>query len=521
MSIIVSGISLPIFEDVNIAYRNAARICGVSLNEVVAREFKCSADARGHMPKFVRSIELDGIENEADIVKKIDRPNVKLHSHIDLESLVSNLPPSSARPIVVGFGPSGMFAALTLALRGMAPIVLERGECLEERDGSVDIFYRQRRLNIDSNIQFGEGGAGAYSDGKLTTRINDPYCEAVLDAFVKNGAPSDILRNAKPHIGTDVLKPVVVNIRKQIERLGGRVLFKTRVDGLLLRAGRVIGVMTNNGDFESDAVILAIGHSARDTAQILLDLGVEIHPKPFSMGVRIEHLQEDLDRSMYGKYAGNPLLPSAEYQLSYRNGERACYSFCMCPGGSVVAAASEYGRVVTNGMSRHARDGRNANAALAVPVSVESFPGGVLGGIDLARGVEAAAFLAGGSDYTAPAQLVRDLLEGKPSRCGGRIKPTFPMGVRWGSLEGVLPDGFTDSLREGLLSFAKSIRCFGDGDAVMTAPETRTSSPIRIPRNTDFSSLTYSGLYPCGDGAGYAGGIMSAAVDGIRIAMSL
>lgn len=521
MSIIVTGITLPIEESIDTAYRNAAKICGVSLNNVIAREYKISVDARGRRPKFVRSVELDGIENEKRLAEALNRPDVRLHERISLSELAGKTAASSRRPAVVGFGPAGMFAALTLAMRGMRPVVIERGEQLEKRDVSVAEFENGGRLDPESNIQFGEGGAGAYSDGKLTTRINDPYCEAVLQTFIDFGAPEEIMRSAKPHIGTDLLKPVVTRIRKRIEELGGRLLFSTKATGVLTARGRICGVRTDRGDIETDALILAPGHSARDTMERLLMDGIELLPKPFSMGVRIEHLQEALDASMYGAYAGNPLLPPAEYQLSFRQGEHACYSFCMCPGGSVVAAASEAGGVVTNGMSRHARNGKNANAALAVPVPTEAFPEGPLGGIDAARAAERRAFALGGGDYTAPAQLVKDLLAGRPSNACGAVRPTYPRGVRFGAVGEALPAGAEASLKAALEYFPRLISCFGDGDAVLTAPETRTSSPVRIPRNEGYESVSVGGLYPCGEGAGYAGGIMSAAVDGMRIALGL
>jgi uncharacterized FAD-dependent dehydrogenase len=427
------------------------------------------------------------------------------------------------RPVVVGFGPCGLFAGLVLAEMGFRPIVLERGKKVRER--TVDTFglWRQGRLDPESNVQFGEGGAGTFSDGKLYSQIKDPlhHGRKVLTEFVEAGAPPEILFVSKPHIGTFRLVKMVESLRAKIESLGGEIRFQSRVEDLVIEEGRVRGLILAGGErLAADRVVLAVGHSARDTFRMLLDRGVYVEAKPFSIGFRVEHPQSLIDRCRFGAQAGNPLLGAADYKLVHhcRNG-RSVYSFCMCPGGTVVAAASEPGRVVTNGMSQYSRDERNANSGIVVGITPEEdYPGGPLAGIDFQRRWEERAFELGGGAYEAPGQLVGDFLAGRPSKDFGSVLPSYRPGVRLGDLSSCLPDYAIAAIREALPAFDRQIRGFAMHDALLTAVETRTSSPVRIKRDEDFQSLNTKGLYPAGEGAGYAGGILSAAVDGIKAA---
>lgn len=433
--------------------------------------------------------------------------------------------PLQQRPVVVGFGPAGMFAALILAQAGQRPIVLERGSCVEQRQKQVAAFWNEGVLNSECNVQFGEGGAGTFSDGKLNTGTKDPRIRKVLEEFVGAGAPPEILYEAKPHIGTDRLPGTVKGIREQILSLGGEILFNTRMTALLQKNGHIIGIEVygpsgSTGRLETSHVILAVGHSARDTFEELFHSGVPMQPKPFAVGARIEHPQSLIDAAQYGQFAGHPALGAADYKLAVhlKNG-RGVYTFCMCPGGQVVAAASESGRLVTNGMSRYARDGQNANAALLVGVGPEDFGAeGPLAGMAFQRKLEEAAFRLGGKKYRAPAQRVEDFLAHRPSSQFGDVRPTYRPGVTPCSLDECLPPVITDSIREGIRQMDTRLRGFALPDAVLTAVESRSSSPVRILRGEDGQSPTLAGLYPCGEGAGYAGGIVSAAVDGIKCA---
>jgi uncharacterized FAD-dependent dehydrogenase len=428
------------------------------------------------------------------------------------------------RPLVVGFGPCGLFAALLLAQMGFRPIVLERGRPVRRRTADTWALWRKKILTPESNVQFGEGGAGLFSDGKLYSQIKDPrfYGRKVMQEFVRAGAPEEILYVSKPHIGTFRLAGVVSEMREQIVALGGEVRFECKVADLAIEQGRIEGVVLANGEqVPGRHVVLAPGHSARDTFRVLLRRGVFIEPKPFSLGFRIEHPQSLIDRARLGKYAGHPELGAADYKLVHhaRNG-RAVYSFCMCPGGTVVAATSELDRVVTNGMSQYSRNERNANAGIVVGISpAEDFPGGALAGVELQERLESGAFELGGGDYCAPGQLVGDFLRGQRSCALGEIEPSYKPGVRLGDLAPALPGYAIEAIREALPEFARQIRGFDRADAVLTGIETRTSSPVRITRNPDsLQSLNVEGLFPGGEGAGYAGGILSAGVDGIRIA---
>jgi len=431
------------------------------------------------------------------------------------------------RPVVIGFGPCGLFAALLLAQMGFKPIVLERGRDVRRRTQDTWALWRKKKLTPESNVQFGEGGAGLFSDGKLYSQIKDPkfYGRKVMQEFVRAGAPAEILYVSKPHIGTFRLTGVVSAMRREIIALGGDIRFESQVTDLLLDAGRIEGVVLADGEvLESRHVVLALGHSSRDTFRMLLRRGVHIEPKPFAIGFRIEHPQSMIDRARLGPYAGHPALGAADYKLVHHasNG-RAVYSFCMCPGGTVVAATSEPGHVVTNGMSQYSRKERNANAGIVVGITPEQdFPGGPLAGVELQERLESLAFELGGRDYCAPGQLVGDFIRGGPSTAFGAVLPSYKPGVKLGDLAPTLPAYAIDAIREALPAFGRQIRGFDRDDAVLTGVETRTSSPVRITRDdVTLQSLNVRGLYPAGEGAGYAGGILSAGVDGIRVAEAL
>ncbi len=419
-----------------------------------------------------------------------------------------------ARPVVAGFGPAGMFCALLLAERGYRPLVLERGAAMEERVAAVERFWESGSFDPDANVQFGEGGAGTFSDGKLTTRISDPRCRWVLETLVRFGAPEDILVSAKPHIGTDLLRGVVRRLRDTVIAAGGEVRFRCPVQAVSLRDGAVRSVTTPQGEIPSPLLVCALGHSARDSFAMLHALGIRMEAKPFSAGVRIEHRQADVDRALYGKNAGHPLLPPGEYQLSYREGERGVYTFCMCPGGVVVPAASADGETVVNGMSVRARDGKNANAALVVGVGPGDFGEGPLDGMRFQERLERAAFRDG---FSAPVQTAGRFLKGEAGAVFGNVRPTYARGVYAADLESILPPPVCQWLRTGLRRFGQRQRGFDSEDTVLTGVETRTSSPVRILRGESLEA-SVAGLYPCGEGAGYAGGIVSAAVDGVRVA---
>ena len=498
----------------------AARLLKISPSKIrQLRLVRRSVDARKKPDvKIVYTVDVavEGSENKILKQSGCKRAALAPTDRYRLPKVVKDL---EKRPVVVGFGPAGMFAALVLALTGQKPIVLERGEDAASRHAKVERFFATGELDVSSNVQFGEGGAGTFSDGKLNTGVNNPRIGWILEQMVAAGAREDILFDAKPHVGTDVLLTVVQNIRRRIIDLGGEVRFNTQVVGLRTENGALTGLETTAGPIDCDRAILAIGHSARDTFQMLLDSGIPMEPKPFSMGVRIEHPQTLINKAQYG--AENAPLPPADYKLVRHLEDETVYTFCMCPGGYVVAAASETGRVVTNGMSNADRDGENANSALLVTLNPADFPyEGPLGGVQWQRQIEEAAFRAGGSNYRAPAQTVGDFLAGRPSVGPGAVEPTYRPGVTWCDLRQVLPEKITGALSRAIPALDRNLSGFADPDAVLTAPETRSSSPVRILRD-DCRQSTLRGLYPTGEGAGYAGGIMSAAIDGMLSAEAL
>lgn len=523
MAIVVSQIKTSPDQPKEHAVRKAVTALKLSKSEIkTAKLYKTSVDAR-HEIMFVSSvyIELANVEKERRIAER--ESNVKLFERKEL-SVVPGDKPLDGGIVIAGFGPAGMFCALTLCEFGYKPIVLERGAAMDERVTAVDRYQKCGVLDPQTNVQFGEGGAGTFSDGKLTTRINDPLCSRVLEKLCEFGAPKDILTNAKPHIGTDKLRGVVKNLRQRVIELGGEVRFLSTLEDVRIGGGRLRSVCVNGIDIDCGALVLAIGHSAHDTFGMLLKNGIEIVPKPFSVGARIEHLQSDIDKALYGKYAGHPSLPPAEYALSYRENERGVYTFCMCPGGYVVASASSDGSIVTNGMSYFDRSGDNANSAVLVSVSSEDFGSEPLSGVDFIRRLESKAFELGarhGVNGSAPAMMTREFLCGKSAFSLGRVMPTYPLGVQPCDLKTLFPDFVSDYLIKGIRQFERKIRGFSDSGSILTAVESRTSSPVRIPRNDSGEALSCENLYPCGEGAGYAGGIMSAAVDGIKIAVKI
>ena len=500
---------------------------GISAEQLITYTiFRQGFDARKRNAiLLVYTIDVETANEQAILNRLQDDPHISLTPDSTYRFVTQAPKDQAQRPVIIGTGPCGLFAGLILAQMGFRPIILERGKEVRERTKDTFGLWRKGRFNPESNVQFGEGGAGTFSDGKLHTQIKDPnhYGRKVLTELVKAGAPPEILHVSKPHIGTFKLVTVVEQLRATIELLGGEIRFQSRVDDIIIDNGQVCGVVLANGEtINTNHVLLAVGHSARDTFKMLYERGVYIEAKPFSIGFRIEHPQSLIDTCRWGGNAGHPLLGAADYKLVHHcsNG-RSVYSFCMCPGGTVVAATSEAGHVVTNGMSQYSRNERNANSGIVVGVTPDDYPGHPLAGIDFQCRLEANAFKLGGETYEAPGQLVGDFLVQRPSSALGTVHPSYTPGIHLCDLSSALPDYAIAAIREAIPAFDKKIKGFAMNDAVLTGVETRTSSPIRIKRNEHYQSLNIKGLYPAGEGAGYAGGILSAAVDGIKVAEAL
>lgn len=522
MPIRINNIILGIEEEIERLKEKTAK--KLKINEKNISGFKIlreSIDARKKRDiKFNYTVEIN-CENEEKLVKKLNSKDVILEETRWDGKITSGNEKLKERPIIIGMGPAGLFSSLMLAENGYKPIVIERGEAIEERDKKVKLFWQNKILDLNSNVQFGEGGAGAYSDGKLTTRIKDSRCDYILDRFYKFGAPEEIIYSGKPHIGTDILKNVVVNIRKEIIRLGGEVRFNSILKDINFENGRISSIRVNDQIISCQNLILAIGHSSRDTYEMLYKKNIAMEFKPFAVGFRIEHPQRMIDESQYGAFAGHKRLKAADYKLTYtsKNYNKGVYSFCMCPGGVVVNASSEENSVAVNGMSYYKRDGVNANSAIVTSISSDDIDVlSPLSGMEFQRDMEKRAFIAGGGGYLVPVQLLGDFMEGRPSSGIGQINPSVTSGYNLTDLSKCFPENVKKALEEGINDFGRKIKEFDRFDAVLSGVETRTSAPLRIIRKDSLESLFLSGLYPCGEGAGYAGGIVSAAVDGIKCA---
>ena len=508
--------------------REKMKRAGINTSTLHFRLYKKSIDARNKQDiRFECAVLAEGdfLEKTLD-PKKLAKADARILNE-EAPQIVFGKHAISASPLVVGMGPAGLFAALLLAQNGYTPILIDRGGSIAERTVAVERFRNEGVLNTESNVQFGAGGAGTFSDGKLITRINDPLCNYVLNTLVTFGAPDDICVKAKPHIGTDILRVVVDNILHEIERLGGQVVYHCRMDEIRECTDETLSVKTTKGEILAGALLLAPGHSARDTYRYLIQENFAVEAKPMSVGVRVEHLQSEIDKALYGNFAGHPNLGPAEYALSDTKGARGVYTFCMCPGGEVVAAASEEEGLVVNGMSYHSRNNPNANSAVAVSIRCDDYEkeegSTPLGAIAFQRRIERAAFCAGGMNYYAPVMTMQDFLDGTNTRTHGRVLPSYRDGkVKDADFSQIFPIFVTDALRYGFRSFGQKIKGFDSPDTMLTAAETRTSAPVRILRNKEtMTAVGHPLIYPCGEGAGYAGGITSAAVDGLRAAMAL
>lgn len=495
----------------------------LKISEKELKHFKISKKSIDARKKddicLVYSVDAD-VHNETGLLRRADSKIITTAPDMAYKMVQHGSEKLTARPVIVGMGPAGLFAGLMLSRYGYRPILVERGEDVDSRVQKIKRFWNEGALDTESNVQFGEGGAGTFSDGKLTTLINDKRCAVVLEEFVKAGAPKEILYHYRPHIGTDLLRNIVKNIRHEIIANGGEVRFKTKVTDIIIKNGIIHAVRLNDTEtLRCGVVLLALGHSARDTFEMLKRQGVNISPKSFSVGVRIEHPQKVINIAQYGDAADHPMLGAADYKLAYHSkNQRSAYTFCMCPGGYVVAAASEYNGVVTNGMSEYKRDGKNANAALLVGVTPSDFMSDdPLAGIEFQRKWERLAFKLGGENYMAPAQLTEDFLNDRKSTGFGSVTPTYKPGVALSELKSCLPEYVIETMKEAILYFDTKLKGFALPDSVLTGVETRSSSPVRINRDEKFTS-NIDGLYPVGEGAGYAGGIMSSAVDGIKTA---
>lgn len=525
MAIRINNLSLDIEENIELLHKKASKKLGLSEKHI--KDFKIikeSIDARKkNNIKFNYCVDVY-CEDEEKLVSKLKDKDIKFEDNKYEEDIIFGDKTLEHRPVVIGMGPAGLFAGLTLARKGYKPLIIERGQKVEERTEFVEKFWEKGILNVESNVQFGEGGAGTFSDGKLTTRIKDRRCDFILEELVAAGAPEEIIYKGKPHIGTDILKVVVKNIRKEIISLGGEILFNSKLEKINSREGKLYSIIVNGNEIPCETMILAIGHSSRDTYTMLYNSEVKMEKKPFAIGVRVEHKQSLIDENQYGKYAAHPRLKAADYRLAYSSKglNRSVYSFCMCPGGEVVGAASEENRLVVNGMSYYKRDKDNANSAIVVSVGPDDFEGNSpLSGMEFQRYYESKAFNLGGGGYIAPVQLVEDFLQDKVGKSFKDVIPSYRPGTEFRDMTQCLPTYVSQALKEGFLDFDNKIKGFASGGAIMTGIETRTSAPLRIERNEKLQSVSLEGLYPAGEGAGYAGGIVSAGVDGIKVAESI
>lgn len=524
----INSIKLSLDESENLLKAKSAKLLGIDAKHILrVKIIKKSLDARKKENIFYTycvDVETDIDENK--ILAKKGLKNVSVSSEYKYE-IIKAINKPTKKPVVVGFGPAGMFAGLILARAGLEPIILERGACIEKRQKAIDNFWTNAILDENSNVQFGEGGAGTFSDGKLTTGIKDKRCKLVLELLYEHGAPEEVLYLSKPHIGTDNLPKIVKSIREEIITLGGTVHFESKLTDIIIENGKLCAIeYTHNGKKEvinTSDIILATGHSARDTFRMIYSKNILMERKPFAIGARIEHLQKNINIAQFGKFFDHKKVPSAEYKLvSHFDGFKSAYTFCMCPGGEVVGAASESGGVVVNGMSNFLRNGTNANSALLVNIMPDDLQGdNPLEAIALQEAIEKKAFELGGRDYKAPCQLVGDFLKGTASSSLGNVMPTYRPGVTLCNIDECLPTFITQSMKLAINDMDKRLKGFASYDAVLTAPETRSSSPVRILRGESFESPSVRGLFPCGEGAGYAGGIMTSAVDGIRCAEML